>query len=388
MILPLILLLLAALCAAAVAYGTHPHWAQYSHGVSFILWSRTWQWPLAFLAVLLCLGVVALVVAKKRRAWWLIGLGPVLALFAHRFHSDPLRGFTILENPPLAASDEGSLLSDSDYVIGVVFNSQACAYPAWSLYGHPVVVQNDHDKRMVLIWSAFSDRGWASAIDRDVRGTDLEIVSMPANALLVYNRKFGQFINGVTGRTPGGQKPAGFTAEVPVERMSWGAWRALHPKTRVMIPERGVEKKPNWPLKPWYPMPPAAGELGNEARVILLHTSPPVAIKPDLVTDKPLNLTGGPVPLLVFRDSRTQQLRAFERKIEDLAPKFTLNTNPRRRGPFLIDADTNTGWNADGKALDGEYGRQNFRLKPVRIEEGVYWGVIRFWMPEVKVVEK
>ena len=43
---------------------------------------------------------------------------------------------------------------------------------------------------------------------------------------------------------------------------------------------------------------------------------------------------------------------------------------------------------ADGKALDGEYGRQNFRLKPVRIEEGVYWGVIRFWMPEVKVVEK
>src|SRR5437763_1197041 len=84
--------------AAVAAYGTSASWAQYPHGLDLILWSRRLEWPLVTIAILLCLGLIALVIAGKRRAWWLIGLGPILALFAHRFVTDPAGAFSILEN--------------------------------------------------------------------------------------------------------------------------------------------------------------------------------------------------------------------------------------------------------------------------------------------------
>ena len=47
--------------------------------------ARRLQWPLIVLSMMACLGLIGLVITAKRRAWWLIGLAPVLALFAHRF---------------------------------------------------------------------------------------------------------------------------------------------------------------------------------------------------------------------------------------------------------------------------------------------------------------
>jgi hypothetical protein len=88
-IVPVILLLFATLAAAGMAYGTDASWARYQHGIDFIIAARRVQWPLAVLAVVLCLALVGLVIAGKRRAWWLIGLGPVLALLVHRFFADP-----------------------------------------------------------------------------------------------------------------------------------------------------------------------------------------------------------------------------------------------------------------------------------------------------------
>src|SRR5438876_309238 len=67
-LLPLLLLIIAALAATIVAYGTHPTFGQFSHGLSLILFTRQYQWPLIVLSILLCLILIALVVAGKRRA--------------------------------------------------------------------------------------------------------------------------------------------------------------------------------------------------------------------------------------------------------------------------------------------------------------------------------
>jgi hypothetical protein len=211
--------------------------------------------------LLLCVAMIGLVAAGKRRAWWLIGLAPVLALFVHRFASDPIRRFGVLDEPAFATIDQASFIADNDYVVGLEFNGSAYAYPFATLYAHPVIFHQDHDQRMVLIWSAFANRAVASTIDRILHARDIEIVSMPANSLLLYNAKLGQFIHGVTGRTSKGEKPTGFADRIPTQKMRWCEWYEQHPNTRVMVPAAQTlpGKMPTAPLRPHHSMHPADG---------------------------------------------------------------------------------------------------------------------------------
>src|SRR5207249_10733269 len=112
---PVLLLAGAVASAAAVAYGAHPALGQYRHGLDVILWSRRLEWPQATASLILCIAVIGLVVSGKRRAWWLIGLGPVLALFVHRYYSDPLRIFAVADNPPCLPAEQASFMGDDDY---------------------------------------------------------------------------------------------------------------------------------------------------------------------------------------------------------------------------------------------------------------------------------
>jgi hypothetical protein len=343
------------------------------------------QWPLATLSILLCLALIGLVVSGKRRAWWLIGLGPVTALFVHRFYSDPLRIYSIVENPDTLSANEASFLNDDDYIVGLNFNGTDYAYPYFAIYRQPLIIQSDHDKRMILLWSAFANRAQAFNVTRELHARDLEIVSMPANALLIYNRKLGQFINGLTGQQPNGRKPAEFLAQIQTQKVRWKSWLTMHPETRVMLPTAAadIDRTPSLPLRPWFPMPKAPAP-SPETRITVAPTSQPVAFT-NQVTTKPLNLSA-PTPLLVFRPFPTSPPKAFDRRVNDLTLKFQPNTNPRRARATFVDSDTNSGWTTDGKAIDGPLNNQ--RLTPVPLEEDLYWGVMKNWLPNLTLASE
>ena len=390
-LLPLVFLTAATVSAAVVAYGTHPTWAQHAHGLGFILMSRTLQWPLAALAIVLCLGVVGLVVTGKRRAWWLIGLGPVLALFVHRFHSDPFRAFRIVDGPPVVAAAQANFLNDDDWVVGVMVGDVHYAFPYAQLYASPLIVQTEHDKRLLLLWSPFANRALAYEISRELQARDLEIVSMPANALLVYNRKLGQFINGVSGKTSKGEKPAGFGQQLGTWKAPWSRWKALHPATKVMAPLLpGAPGAPSRPLLPYYPVPATESTLGPSGRVAVIATTPPCAVSEDAVKPgaEPLNLSGDSGPLLVFRDSANGRVRVFERRVDDLTPRFKRNADPRRAPSALFsDPDTSSAWDAEGRAVAGAMARAGKQLKPVPVDEQLYWSVMKFHVPDLRLHE-
>lgn len=385
----MLILFLATLSGAVVAYGTHPAWAQYRHGLDLIFFSRHYQWPLAAVSIAMCLSVVAMVVAGRRRAWWLIGLGPVLALFVHRFSTDPLQGFTIADNPPFISAQEAAFLGENDHVVGVVFNGSAYAYPYASLYDTPVVFQASHDQRMVLIWSAFANRAVAYRISRDLSARDLEIVSMPANALLLYNSKLGQFINGLTGQTTTAQKPFGFASPLRVWKGAWPQWLAEHPQTQVMTPLQSPGKRtvPNAPLRPGFPLPHFESDLPAETLIELIDVPHPIAVLPQMAIAEPTPLTLGDVPALIFRDPATGRLRVFDRRVEDLTPKFRLNRDPRRKQVFLIDSDTASGWSLDGRAVDGPMAKEGKRLTSLPVDSNLYWGVMKTWIPDLTLLQ-
>lgn len=379
---------LATVLAAVVAYGTHPAWAQYPHGLAVILFSRQVQWPALFLSLAAALAVVALVIAGKRRAWWLIGLAPVLALFAHRFATDPTAGMASVEDPAFVPAAQASFVADEDFVVGLTFGDKCYAYPYAALYSTPVVIHAQHDKRILVMWSPTANRALATTVKRDLRARHLDVVSTPANALLLYDTARALFINGLTGMTTRGEKPPAFVAAVPTVKMTWGQWRSLHTDTVVMAPSgRLAAKAPRQPMLPSCPMPKGTSDEATDLPVIVVGTQSPAAIASKDLHGAPVNLTADGSPVFAFRDPGTHLPRAFARRLDDLSPQFKPNRDAARaaKGTLFVDLDTNSGWSADGVAVDAKKAFRNKRLPPVVVEDGLYWGVMKYWYPKLEL---
>ena len=392
MIFPLGLILLAGATAFVVAYGTDPRWIQFAHGLDLILFSRRFQWPLVSVSLIACIALLGLVVSGRRRAWWLIGLAPVLALFAHRFAIGPAAGtMTAIENPTFVNAPEARFIKDEDYVVGLSFDNVHYAYPYAQLYSTPVVLQADHEKRIMLIWSAYANRAVAVNVGRDLHARDFDIVSTPANALLLYNSRLGQFINGLKGLTTKGEKPAGFGVAIPTMKMPWGQWRRGHEDTKVLAPQPLASPfaiaAPTQPIKPTCPMPPMVLEHPAEFSIAMIGTTHPAAIASDAVGPAPLNLKADDAPVFVFRSESSDPIQGFNRQIKpDLMPRFVRNTNARKHPTAtFVDVDTNSGWDANGAWIDGLKDLKGKKLVRMPVDDGLYWGVMKYWYPDLQL---
>jgi hypothetical protein len=384
-LIPVILLFLATTSAAVMAYGTHANLAQYPHGFEFILIARRLQWPLAVLSLGLCLALLGMVIAGRKRAWWLIGLGPVLALFVHRFAADPSNQFLVTESPTYVSAAEANFVADADWVVGLRVGDTEYAYPYGALFGSPVVIHTEHDKRVALLWSAYANRALAIQVGRELRASDLDVVSTPANALLLYNSRLGQFINALTGHTPEGGKPDGFRDVVATSKTTWKQWRTRHPDTKVFVPiGPDYASAPRTPIQATFPLPPEARSL-PEMQVALIATKVPIAVKNDAITTGPLNTVADDTPLLVFRDGADGSVRVFDRRIDDLRPQFRLNTDPKRPKAIFVDADTGAGWNAAGVVVDGPPEMKGKRLAPIPAEDALDWRVLKSGYPSLQL---
>jgi hypothetical protein len=357
-----------------MAYGVHPGWVHHTWGLGLIMMARRLQWPMIAMSLALCIALLALVISGKRRVWWLIGLAPVLALFGHRFVTAPVNRYSIVDEPVFVAADQAKFVGDDDIVVGVVFNEQSFAYPCSVLYYEPVIVQSDREKRLLLIWNAGANVAAATSATRELKARELDIVSDPADSLLIYNGRTGQFIVGLTGRLRDGGKPSGTEGELlPLSKQTWRRWRADHPETKVMLPSGGK-------LGPRMPASRPADD-----RIVLV--GPALAVRDADITTAPLNVSSGDLPAVIFREKSTGRIVAFDRHVEnDLIPRFTLNHEPKRKAAFMIDSDTNTGWSAAGVAVDGPDKKlRGHKLAPVDVQDDVSWSAAKFWLRDLKL---
>lgn len=376
--------LLATLSAALLAYGTDPDWGRYRHGLNLIILTQRLSGLLATLSLLCCLAVVAMIVAGRRRIFWLIILGPVLALFAHRIISSPMRIYEILDNPACVKDDAATFLADDDYVVGVTLKDTPYAYPYSALFRAPVVLQANHDEQYLLIWSMFANRVIVQQVDRTVRCGELQIVSMPANALLLYNGRGGQFINGVTGLTTRGEKPAGFRTPLQTYKLTWGQWKSLHPDTWV-LPAAANDRRVTQPVLPRYPVSAGLSSDRHPQMVVFVPTTQPIALPMDAVGAGPTNIGFAETQLLLVRDGKTGLLKAFNRQLdEDLAPLFHSKSDAKRPAVAWEDNDSGTEWSADGRGIEGQFkGRQ---LQSVPVDDADYLEVMQHWFGDLQLV--
>lgn len=376
------LLLTACLSATWLAYGMDPAAVRGMGGVNAVTLTRQLQWILLITSILPALVLILRVAIGRARAPWLLGLAIVVAMLFIRFGPTQQRPVRVLDAASLPTIAEAKLDNEEEFVVGLLFNDTAYAFPYRSLYRTPVVQVTDREKRLIVIFSPYANSATALDVSREVRAGDLEFVASPGNSSLVYNKKYGEFIVGVTGQTPNRTEPTGVRDTVPTWRMPLAHWRRLHPASRLMLPLSSETDLPAVPIMPKYPPAVSDSSLPPQTPIVLIRTKTPAALLAGGRYDEPVHTKAGDVPLALWR--RDGILRAFNRTVDqDLFLTFRL-VRDRTGREQITDDQTNSTWSVTGRAIDGELkGKQ---LTPVPIEENVYWGVSREWWPDLQLI--
>jgi hypothetical protein len=377
------LLFISVLASVWLALGMDPTFAIEFGGVEMIALTRKLQWILLILTIVPCLALVVVVSVNRARVWWLLGLSIVVAMLFFRFSGVTRKPVRVLDAAAMPTLAEAKLASEDEYVVGVVFGEHAFAFPYSGLYRTPVVQLTDFDRRLILIHSPHANSATALETTREVRANDLEYVAQPGNSTMVYNRKYGQFVIGITGKTIERNDPTGVFDTVPTHRMPLMHWRRLHPTSKLMMPVQADAGLPGVPLKPKYPPRLPDESMPPETPIILVRTDPPAALLMGDY-DRPVQTRAGDIPIVLWRDRG--QLKAFNRTVDtDLF--LTFRTKSDRRGvEQLIDNQTGSTWTYTGRCTAGPL--EGKRLNPVTIEENVYWGVSREWFPDLKLIRQ
>jgi len=390
---PLLLICGAAGSAAIVAYGTSSELAWYAHGIDIIILSRRLEWPMVALSLALCAALLGVAIAGRCNIWWLLGLGPVLALFIRGFASAYHPPITLLDAPPFVSINQvaeiqpAAIQTQDEYIVGFVFDGKPYALPYHQLARWPLILISAFDKRALVIWSMTANCAVVLPLDRDTSPREIEVVSRPADSLLLFDSRLGQFIVGVTGRTVHGDKPAGFGTPLIAQTMPFADWIGEHPDTLVMDASSNDGTTMTSPALPSIRFHVPIGGPGGQTRIAMFPTSQPAAVLSDVELDRPLNIQAGDKSLLLERDPRTRMLRAFDRHLkEDLFLTLKPILRPMRKHPeiALVDSESESHWTLDCRAVDGPL--KGERLREVPIEDGLYWGVMKFWLPDLKLV--
>ncbi len=299
-----------------------------------------------------------------------------------------------LTAPPMVAPDDpgADYLLDSDRVLGVLMNGEARAYPHNILWHHEIVNDRVGDDWVTVTFCPLTGSGLA--FDPEIGAERLDIgVSglLYANNLVMYDRLTGQVYGpqlAVTG-TCGAFRGRSLTL-LPVQEMSWGRWKALHPSTTVVSGQLGRGR--NYRQYPYgtydeitsnqllWPMP-ADRTRPIKERVLAVRDGTggrgyPYGELAALGEVAAVNETIGGIPTAVFFDARDGQTAlAFDARVDGRA--LTFDASP---AGVWTDRETGSTWAVDGRATAGPLAGE--RLSTRADAYTLFWFAWRHFQPD------
>jgi hypothetical protein len=140
---------------------------------------------------------------------------------------------------------------------------------------------------------------------------------------------------------------------------------------------------------PYFAMPKSNPDYADRQLVSVVACTQPVAVPSHGYSEAALNLNAGQTPVVLFRQTKDQSSRAFNRQVdEDLTCRFAPLVDPKHLDAILMDADTNTEWSSAGTAVVGPKETHGKKLTPIPVEDDLYWGVMKFWYPDLRLVNE
>jgi hypothetical protein len=282
-------------------------------------------------------------------------------------------------------------LLDSDRVLGVYMNGEARAYPHNILWHHEIVNDRIGDDWISITFCPLTGSGLGFDPEIGARRLDVGVSGLLfANNLVLYDRLTEEVygpqlgVGGVCG---------GFRGQslrlIPVQEMSWGRWKRLHPTTTVV----SSDTRFGWDYRV-YPYGSYNEIASNELQVpMTVDRSRPIKERVLAIRDgsggrgypfgelrelgivAALNETVGGVPTAIFYEAGGGEVAlAFDARVGGRTLTFDA-----ARGTWT-DRETGSSWAIDGSATAGPLAGE--RLRPRADAYTLFWFAWRHFQPD------
>jgi hypothetical protein len=289
----------------------------------------------------------------------------------------------------LVRKDAGTAgyLADGNRVIGMLFGDQALAVPHNILWHHEIVNVDEWAGRTFAV-TYCPLTGTSLAFDRSaVDGAEFGVSGLLFNNnLMMFDRRDNESLWPQMNRQANCGANVGTDLQMlPVVEMTWGAWKALHPDTKVISSRTGHSRNYTTAGYPYGdPDPASSYEAPNNDRLLfdipIDDRRPPkervlgipdgdggLAVPFGELDDgseaRVVEVTVGGTDMVVFWTRDAEGAMAYRPRTQDgQALSFAVQDGR------IVDTETQRTWTLDGRARDG-----SARLEPVRTAFVAFW---------------
>jgi hypothetical protein len=302
-----------------------------------------------------------------------------------------------LTDPPLVSAGDAAAgyLRDRFRVVGIRVGASTIAVPHNILWWHEIVNFNLADVQVAVTYCPLT--GSAIVFDRgSVGGAELGVSGLLfQNNLIMYDRRSESSLFPQMMREGSCGPETGLRLRIyPAVEMEWGAWKSLHPDTRVVSGSTGYARDyTRYPYGSYealgdsttlYPMDPFDTTRPPKERVLGLPDGADggIAFPFGELSDPaeprravPHVLEGEPIVILWVEEGQTAA--AFHRRLDGQTLDLSV------QGGQFVDEQTGSVWTVDGLATEGPL--QGRRLEAVDQAFVAFWFAWAGFQPQTLI---
>jgi len=312
----------------------------------------------------------------------------------------PRDGIPSIDNPKFVSSEEASssFLQGSDLVIGLEINGDVRAYPLKILVWHEIVNDDVGGTPVAVTYCplCFTSQVFNRTIDSQVVefGTSGKLYN---SNLVMYDRTSESLWSQAMAKGIVGKHAGKDLERIPFDVAAWNEWKKLHPEGKVLSIDTGfgrpygVDPYDNYYTDPniLFPVSYKDDRLGPKEIVIGLedngnHKAYRISdienrkVVNDAIGNKQIALVSLE-PFMVRAFDRSIQLESSSTGVTTLQLEYESSSN------LLVDKETGTKWNFDGKAV--EESMKGLSLMRLPLDEGFWFSWVAFH-PDTQVYGK
>ena len=283
------------------------------------------------------------------------------------------------DNPEFVPGQAAQHMRADDYVVGLVVEGKARAYPLWITDNYHVINDVLHGVPIVFTTCERCQSGAAYWAERNGQQVKFAACGMSNASLVMTDRVENASIwLHYEGVCIGGERMGEFLTQIPTFHTTWNSWREWHPESDVMlapVDRHHRDARHGHAREEYFSRP------GMDRSLVSTISGPPNEAYPEHEMVLGINVdqgmraypllevkrNGGVVedmmgdlPIAVFAGPRLEDatMAAYSRLLGGKNLSFRHDTD------HFVDSETGSLWNIEGKAVDGPL-RGN-RLNPVR----------------------
>ncbi len=312
----------------------------------------------------------------------------------------PMDAIASITHPDFTTAEKTDLwLKDDDLVLGIVYRDIVRSYPVRILDRHEIINDWFGDIPVAVTYCPLC---YSALVFKRPRIADqvLEfgVSGRLYNAnLLMYDRQTGslwdQFMGRVIAGPLLGKTPP--LERMPVDVVSWGIWKQVHPDTQVLARPSQIETPrgrryfapsryeryayDEYRLKPEVGYGVDIRELDlkgmNSKRKIVgivVNDQPKAYVEFVVKEVKIINDVVGREPILIL-SAPDDRIRVFRRTLHSQVLQFAL------RDGQIIDQETQTVWSFDGVTLSGPLSSPSSRLEELVVTSSFWFAWVAFY---------